>query len=392
MNQAIQQPLSDLLIRKLKGAAGRVEVWDAKLPGFGIRVSPSGTKSFVLLYRFGGSSRRLTLGRYPVLTLSEARALAREALNQIAHGIDPRQGKEQKAAASSFDALVDEFVRVHCERRNRGRTRTETARILRFDFVSQWKRQDVRDIRREDVLQVLDRIVERGSPVAANNALAAIRKFYNWCRERGHVDVNPCNGIQKPSKPVARDRVLSDDELRSVWRACDAIGYPFGPLVQLLILTAQRRNEVASMRWSDIDFELATWTIPAEFTKNGKPHIVPLALPVIRCIFSMPRVHDVFVFPARGNDKTTFSGFSKLKQKADQLSGVVGWTLHDLRRSTATHLGRLGVAPHVVERILNHVSGTFRGVAGVYNRFQYLPEMREALERWAHHMERLSGG
>jgi integrase len=238
-------------------------------------------------------------------------------------------------------------------------------------------------------VNVLDTIFERGAPIAANNALAAIRKFFNWCFERGVIVSNPCNGIKKPAKSETRDRVLSDEELRSIWEASDTIGYPFGTMVQLLMLTAQRRNEVATMRWQDIDLSSGVWTIPAELTKNGKPHLVPFSALALARLASLPRLHESFVFPARGNVTTTFSGFSKLKAKADQLSRVQGWTLHDLRRSAATHMGRLGVAPHVVERILNHESGSFRGVAGVYNRFQYLPEMREGLERWACHLERL---
>jgi len=385
----LKQPLTDLLLRKLKGGEERIEVWDAKLPGFGVRVSPSGTKSFVLLYRFRGLPRRLTLGRYPVLGLGEARDLAKETLNQVARGIDPRQGKEESPATYLFEEVASEFVRVHCGRRNRERTRKETARILHIDFVSRWKRRDVRDIGRKDVLDVLDAIVERGAPVAANNALAAIRKFFNWCFERGVIASNPCNGIKKLAKSETRDRVLSDEELRSIWQASDTIGYPFGALVQLLILTAQRRTEVATMRWHDIDLSSGVWTIPAELTKNGKPHLLPFSALALTRIASLPRLHESFVFPARGNDTATFSGFSKLKAKAERLSHVHGWTLHDLRRSAATHMGRLGVAPHVVERILNHESGTFRGVAGVYNRFQYLPEMREGLERWASHLEQL---
>jgi len=384
-----KQPLTDLLLRKLKGGEERIEVWDAKLPGFGVRVSPSGTKSFVLLYRFRGLPRRLTLGRYPVLGLGEARDLAKEALNQVTRGIDPVQAKEEGPATYFFAEVVDEFVRVHCERRNRERTRKETARILRLDFVSRWKRRDVRDIGRKDVVDVLDGIVERGAPIAANNALAAIRKFFNWCFERGIIASNPCNGIKKPAKAETRDRVLTDDELRSIWQASETIGYPFGTLVQLLLLTAQRRTEVATMRWRDVDLPSGVWTLPAELTKNGKPHLVPLSALVLARLAALPRLHETFAFPARGNSTTTFSGFSKLKAKADQLSQVHGWTLHDLRRSAATHMGRLGVAPHVVERILNHESGSFRGVAGVYNRFQYLPEMREGLERWANHLETL---
>ena len=226
MNQVLKQPLTDLLLRKLKGGEERIEVWDSKLPGFGARVSPSGTKSFVLLYRFRGLPCRLTLGRYPVLGLGEARELAKEALNQVARGIDPRQKKEERPATYLFQAVADEFVRVHCGRRNRERTRKETARTLHFDFVSRWRRRDVRDIGRKDVVDVLDTIVERGAPIAANNALAAIRKFFNWCFERGVIATNPCNGIKKPAKSETRDRVLSDEELRSLWQASDTIGYP----------------------------------------------------------------------------------------------------------------------------------------------------------------------
>jgi integrase len=360
-----------------------------EVPGFGVRVSPAGTKSFVLLYRFRGLPQRLTLGRYPVLGLGEARELAKEALSQVARGIDPRQAKEELPDTYLFGGVVDEFVRMHCSQRNRESTRKETARILQHDFVSQWKRRDVRDIGRKDVLAVLDAIVERGSPSGANHALAAIRKCFNWCVERGLIEISPCSGVTKPSKPKARDRVLSDEELQAVWHAADTIGYPFGTLVQLLALTAQRRNEVATMRWQDINLSEQVWAIPGELTKNGKPHLVPLSSLTCARIALLPRLHESSLFPARRNDATTFSDFSKLKAKINQLSNVQGWTLHDLRRSAATHMSRLGVAPHVVERILNHESGSFRGVAGVYNRFQYLPEMREALERWARHLERL---
>ena len=315
MNQVLKQPLTDLLLRKLKSGEERMEVWDAKLPGFGVRVSPAGTKAFVLLYRFRGLPQRLTLGRYPVLGLGEARELAKEALNQVARGIDPKQAKEELPATYLFGGVVDEFVRMHCSQRNRESTRKETARILQHDFVSQWKRRDIRDIGRKDVLDVLDAIVERGSPSGANHALAAIRKCFNWCVERGLIETSPCSAIKKPAKAEARERVLSDDELRSIWQATDVIGYPFGVLVQLLLLTAQRRNEVVGMRWQDVDLSSALWTIPGEHTKNGKPHLVPFSALALARLASVPRLHESFVFPARGNDATRFSGFSKAEGK-----------------------------------------------------------------------------
>ncbi len=336
MQQVLKQPLTDLLLRKLKGKDERTELWDAKLPGFGVRVSPAGTKSFVLLYRFRGRPQRLTLGRYPVLGLGEAREMAKEALNQIARGIDPKQGKEVSSQSRLFGDVADEFVRVHCAQRNRASTRKETARIIEHDFVSRWKRRDVRDIARSDVLEVLDAIVERGSPSGANHALAAIRKCFNWCLERGLIETSPCIMIKSPAKTEARDRVLSDTELVAIWKAGNSIGYPFGMMLQLLVLTAQRRSEVASMRWQDLDLEAGLWTIPAEVSKNGKPHLVPLSHLAMERLATMPRLHEVFVFPARGRSETTFTGFSKLKMKAMQLSQVDGWTLHDLRRSAAT--------------------------------------------------------
>ena len=293
VNQALERlPLTDLFLRKLKGGEERIEVWDAKLPGFGIRVAPSGTKSFVLLYRFRGQPRRLTLGRYPILGLADAREIAKDALNQVARGIDPRRGKEVSAKSHVFEDVVKEFVRLHCERRNRKRTRQETERILRTNFVSCWKRRDVRDIGRNDVLDVLDSIVERGSPIGANNALSAIRKCFSWCFERGLVEISPCTGVTRPSKPKARDRVLSDEELRSIWQASDVIGYPFGTMVQLLMLTAQRRNEVATMRWQDIDLSSGVWTIPAELTKNGKPHLVPFSALALARLASLSQLHE----------------------------------------------------------------------------------------------------
>jgi integrase len=228
---------------------------------------------------------------------------------------------------------------------------------------------------------VLDDTVEQGLPSAANHALSAIRKFFNWCVERGMLETSPCQGIKKPANNNARERVLDIDELAAVWKGASLVGYPFGPIVQLLILTAQRRNEVAQMQWSQIDLNAATWSLPSELTKNKRPHVVPLAPQSLALLKSLPRFTSDYVFPARG-EHPAFAHFSRGKVRLDALAGVSEWTLHDLRRTTATHMAQLGVAPHVIERLLNHISGTFGGVAGVYNRFQYLDEMRAGLTAW----------
>ena len=397
--------LTDVKLRGLKPAAGkRIEVWDAQLPGFGLRVSSSGTKSFILLYRIHGKSRRLTLGRYPVLSLADARIRARDALNAVASGVDPReadrpitnaagkvvQAKAQTSAKHRLDHVVKQFVERHCKRNNRANTALETERVLKANLVSQWPTRDVRDIAKADILGLLDAIVDAGKPSAANHAFAAIRKFFNWCVERGLLETSPCLGIKMPAKAASRSRVLDDDELAKVWQASGQTGYPFGTIVQLLILTGQRRSEVGSMRWSAIDFDERTWAIPPEDNKSGRLHVVPLTDATIELIEACPRTSETFVFPSLRSPERCFSGYSKCKARLDAASGVTDWTLHDLRRTMATGLASLGAPPHVVEKLLNHTSGTFSGVAGIYNRFEYRPEMRAALETWAVRMQGLS--
>ena len=385
-----QHALTDIMVQRLKpDEARQFELWDAKLPGFGVRVSSKGTKSFVLVYRHGGRARRMTIGRYPMLGLADARKLAQTALSKIGQGVDPVAEKEAAKVRNDnlFPAVVDEFVRVHCSRHNRANTAKETERLLRVEFERKWRKRDLHSIGKVDVNRILDGIVDRGSPGAAAHAFAAIRKLFNWCVERGLIDVSPCLGLKSPARIGARERVLDDQELRAVWRASVQVGYPVGPIVQLLILTAQRRGEVAGMRWTDLDLEVCLWTIPGELTKNGRSQQVPLCPRAVDIISSLPQLDEVFVFPARGVKSQAFGGFNKGKLRLDAASGVSGWTFHDLRRTAATGMARLEVPPHVVERVLNHVSGTFAGVAGIYNRFAYLPEMRKGLETWDNHIK-----
>ena len=382
--------LTDLLLRKIKtDGAERVEVWDDRVPGLGVRVSSSGTKSFVLLYRQNGKSKRMTLGRYPVLSLLDAREMATQALNKLTKGDDPQAEKQENRSYPRFDKVVDEFVRLHCNRQNRESTARETERLLRVRFLPKWAGRDIREIGKRDVLAILDGIMDDGTPSAANHALSAVRKLFNWSVSRSIIDVSPCTGISKPAATVERERVLSDDELVAVWQAAATTGYPYGTIVKLLILTAQRRNEVTGMRWSEIDTVAGTWSMPAERVKNGRFHQIPLPPAACTLIEAVPSDNEAYVFPARGNEERSFSGFSKLKARLDQVSGVSDWTLHDLRRTAATGLAGLGVAPHVVEKLLNHTTGALGGVAGIYNRFQYMPEMREALLKWERHIEAL---
>lgn len=385
--------LNDIFVRNIPvPPAGRVQYPDGKLPGFGVRVSSNGLKVFYLTYRLAGQSRRKILGRYPYKTLAAARAEAHIAIGQIANGIDPQKTVSDEEAplgrSLTFARALDQFVQLYCSQHNRPSTAAETERILRSVFLPDWENRDLRAISRQDVIGILDAIVARGAPSAAIHAYAAIRKFFTWCVERDLIETSPCLHLKPPAKKQSRERVLSDQEIVTLWKASLEQGYPFGTIFQLLLLTGQRRGEVVGMRWAELDLKQGVWTIPGARTKNGKAHSVPLT-PRVRAILTMvPRFESEFVFPARGKPEQSYSGYSKGKREFDAAADLHNWTLHDLRRTAATGMAKLGVAPHVVEKILNHSTGTFAGVAGVYNRFEYRSEMRSALRLWAAHIKK----
>jgi integrase len=384
--------LTDALIRKLKPSPNRqYEKYDKKVTGLGIRTSTGGSKSFFLAYRIGGLNRRLTFGRYPIVSLAQARTLAREALGQVARGIDPANEKKlarQGYQSRLFLAVVEDFIEAYAKRKTR--TWRETERILRREFGSDWGRLPVNRITKQHVNDILDAIVREGKSSAANAAFAHIRRLFTWCVERGYLDYSPCAGMRRPCKVVSRDRVLSDTEIVRVWLAADKMGWPFGCLVQLLILTGQRRSEVAGLRWEEVDFPKGLWELPPgsldRIHKSNRRHRVPLSEAAVNLLKSLPVAHGRLAFPAKGKDRPV-SGFGNWKKKIDQLSGVSGWRLHDLRRSVSTGMAALGVAPHIIELILNHRTGILGGVAGTYNRYPYEAERRQALERWSEHLE-----
>ncbi|MEQ1671523.1 MAG: site-specific integrase, partial [Hyphomicrobium sp.] len=229
-------------------------------------------------------------------------------------------------------------------------------------------------------------------PSEANHALGVIKTLFRWCVDRDMLAISPCMKVKKPAKHGSRARVLTEAELKALWMMLNDEGYPFGVMTKLLILTGQRRGEVTQMRWSQIDMTAKTWTIPAELSKNGREHMLPLSAHAIEVLKSLPHLHDDLLFPARGNDEAVISGFTRAKNRFDKVSGVSDWTLHDLRRTTATFLGKMETPPHVIERILNHISGSFAGVAGVYNRHPYFDEMRLALNAWGEKVRQLASG
>ena len=231
-------------------------------------------------------------------------------------------------------------------------------------------------------MKVLDSIVDRGSPATANRTFTVIRALFNWAIGRGIIEKSPCNGLSKPAPERQRDRVLSDEELRGVLLAARDIGHPYGTIVEILALTGQRREEVAGMRWDEISPDGSLWTIPATRSKNGRPHVVQLVGRTRGILGALPRTSDL-VFHTNGN---AFTQFARLKRHHDDRSGVQDWVIHDLRRTAVSGMARLGVEPHVADKILNHQSGTISGVAAVYQRHDFMSERKEALKMWASHV------
>jgi integrase len=394
------QKLTEAMIANAKPpAAGRLMLWDALLPGFGLRITDKGSKSWVVMYRLGGreaARERLTLGKYPALSLAKARDQARSALGDAAKGTVPALARKKQKPLETFAAVAHEFVERHAKQRNR--SWPETERILLRYVIPEWGSRAADDITRQDVIKLLDGLVDRGAPVMAKQTHSTIRKLFNWAVDRGVISASPCLRLPAPAKAKDRDRVLSDEELADVWRGSDQLGWPFGPVIKLLILTGQRRQEVASMRWPDVSVERALWTLPREMTKTDRAHEVPLSRAALDVLAAVPKVHNEFVFTTNGRGPVANFSVAKLRLDNAITIGrahrgappIPEYHLHDLRRTLASGMARLGIAPHVIEKILNHQSGVISGVAAVYNRHAYSDEKRQALEMWGDHVMKLA--
>ena len=359
-------------------------------------MTSNGHKSWSLFYRNGGRLRRYTIGNYPAFDPAAARKAASSALHRLAEGIDP--GDEKRARRNAPKPLADDFASVAREylerqvKRNTAEsTFKETARIIEQDIIPEWGKRPIGSILRRDVSALIDKKAASGAEVQANRILARLRTLFGWAVEKDRIPANPCDGLRPPTKEKSRDRVLSEEEIRTFWRAADELDWPFGPLFKLLLLTAQRRDEVASMEWSEINLDTGLWTIPREKAKNDHGHDVQLSMEALAIIKALPRVAGPYVFSTNG--KTPVSGFSRAKERLDASMLVAlkeaaaeatldPWILHDLRRTATTGMAGLRIPPHVVDRILNHTSGTIRGVARVYNRFEYAEDRKAALEAW----------
>jgi integrase len=386
-------------------------VFDTVSPGLGVRVTAKGTRTFIVQWTDPATKRKIRepLGIWGSLSIDQAREGAKVRLGQVAKGINPRaerlrlkaeDDRERAEAALSFEALVDEWGQLHLAHR-RKRYREEAQRAIKHTFGDLLKRPAAR-IARAEIINVL---------VTAARSLAYARAAFNWAVKREKVPRNPFVGLPVTTVTVERERVLSDAELADVWAAVETMTYPWGPFFRIAILTLQRREEVAAMRWSEIAPNLSVWTMSGARMKNGKPHDVHLSRPaqaVLRAL-SDARSKDRrggegeicdFVFSTTG--KTSISGFSKAKAHLDaaivevrakaaaadarESAPLVPWRLHDLRRTGASTLARLGFDTIAIDKLLAHQPTKLRGVAAIYQRYDFADERARALDAWAEHV------
>jgi integrase len=385
-------------IESLKPGASRREVPDGDVRGLYLQMFRSGKASWAFRYRFGGRTRKLTIGASPEIGLKDARDLARAAHLQIASGEDPGAVKQAARTATNAPPARDMVEKVAAQFLARhvknlaAATRIEVGRIIAKEILPTFRNRRLSEIKRPDVIEWLDGIVDRPAPIAANRALGWLKGLCNFAVERGVVDVSPIAGIKAPAAETARDRVLSDDELKAVWEAADALEPVYAGFIKLLILTGQRLREVSEMEWKEIDLDAKLWTLPSARAKNSIEHSIPLSNQTVEILKALPRIAGSdFVFTING--RNPIRGTHLVKRRIDKLGPPIPpWVLHDIRRTVASGMARLGVNLPVIEKLLNHVSGSFASIVGVYQRHSFADEKRAAMTAWARHVQAIVTG
>ncbi|MDP3673638.1 MAG: integrase arm-type DNA-binding domain-containing protein [Novosphingobium sp.] len=387
-------------------AAKDLFVWDDKLTGFGLKVTPSGSKVYLYQYRLGGRGakvRRYTIGRHGTLTPDGARTIAEGLALKVASGVDPQRVKVEQARQAidlAFDAYVDTFA-DDCLK-VKWKASHEYAKSLLVTYaIPVLRNKPLPQITAKDIRAVIAPV--KSKLATAHNLFSVIRRLFRWAVNEGDLEISPIDGMEPPAAPATRDVVLTDDELAVVWRAAGDLGYPFGPMVRILILTGARREEVAGLEWPELSHNALQWSLPASRAKNDTAASWPLSSLAVAELDALAKrsgkatgwPRKGFVFSTTG--ETSVSGFSRSKTRLDKLVikevaklkepvSVQTWRLHDLRRTLATGMQRLGVRFEVTEAILNHVSGSRSGVAGIYQRHDWGPEKKVALQSWADHI------
>jgi integrase len=368
--------------------------FDDELPGFGYRLrrgSGDGIRrSWVVQYRRAGGSRRVLLGAGDVLTAEQARTAAHKLLAKVALGQDPQADKADRRERDrlSLRTVIDEYLAIKRDEVRPGTLR-EITRYLTGPYFKPLHSLPVDSITRKDVAAQVVATQRRHSATVATLARSTLSGFFSWAMTMGLVESNPVIGAAQPKAAEPRSRVLTDAELVRIWNACQDDDY--GRIIRLLMLTGCRRAEVGGMCWAEIDLEAGTWTIPARRSKNGRAHTLPLMPAALDILQTVPHMASRdHLFGARSD--AGYSAWAEGKAAVDARAKLADWVVHDIRRTVSTRLHDLGIAPHVVEQILNHQSGHRRGPAGVYNRSSYEREVRAALAMWADHVRSLVDG
>lgn len=396
--------ISKRAVDAISPGGGDQFLWDEALKGFGLKVTSTGSKTYLIQYRMGGreaATRRYTIGKHgSPWTAEQAREEAGRLLSLVSQGVDPQaqQVSRREAAVNlAFDAYVDRYLRDYGSRRWRRTTYPTVESNLRRFAVPILRKKSLPEIRRVDLMQIFDAL-PGGKPALPRNVYAHLSKVFSWALERGDIDRSPFDGFRAPPAVASRDRVLNDEELALVWRASEQLNYPFGPIIRLLMMTGQRREEVASLNWSEVNQKGAEWVLPPERAKNGRRHVVPLCGLAAREIAALSRGAT---WPTNGlvfttTSRSAVSGHSRAKARLDKIiracaggRDIPPWRVHDLRRTLATGFQKLGIRFEVTEAVLNHVSGSRSGVAGVYQRHSWSEEKRNALEAWSSHVSQL---
>jgi integrase len=427
--------LTKTLVDETKPGQKDLFLWDDDVKGFGCRITPLAVRSYVVQYRAGhgrgAPSRRFTIGKHgSPWTVQTARKEARRLLGLVAAGEDPQaermataraeQAKREKARAAAKNStrahLIEgsvawAFDRFKTRHLSRLRSGGEIARVIEKDVLPSFGPTTMLvDVRKTDLIQVGERLMKREAPAQANRSIAAAQHLLNWCEDQDLIDASPARRVPLPAPNVKRERHHTDDEVRLIWQGAARLGYPYGPAVQLIVLTGQRREEVSALEWPELDLDAddPTWTIPPSRSKNQRPHIVHLAPEAVALLKRLPRLTDKagkpspYVFSSTGNRP-----LNSWSLKRRELAGIIReiqveegvedadppqWCLHDFRRTITHGMARLKVAPHISDKVLNHASGEISGVKAIYNQYEYYDERRDALYAWAKRVMQIVGG
>ena len=371
---------------KLKAPAQREDYRDRSTKGLQLRVGTTGVRSFSYVYRIGRKMGRVSLGKYPDFSLKAARDKTNEYRRLVALGVDPRSEKNEKIKKEQMTVglMVEEFIEKYAKPKNSSWKQAESN--LRLYLISALGKKPIHEVTRPDIHQILDDLVGRGKHTAANRALAHTRKFFGWLVERGYLDYSPAAYIKPRHQEQEREKVLTEGEIRAIWIASEAMSGPYSAWIKLLLLCGQRRLETASLRRSQIINNC--WHLSGADTKNKQLHIVPLSKQAVALVERLLKQDGEFLIKTGRTGDKPVNGFSKAKAQLDRLSGVQDWKFHDIRRTVATNLSKLGVDRFLLQRIVNH---TDSGVTAIYDRYSYLEEKREALQRWADRLDDIIG-